>query len=131
MIIEMCKRWGVRASGVGDDAMFSRSRGHDAATIADEFAQSRVILKPARKGDRVTGWTRMRTLLAQAGSTEPGLYISRACTYGWDTLPFLERDPRRPEDMDSTGPDHWADACRYGCMREQPSATVGKLSNFY
>ncbi len=28
-------------------------------------------------------------------------------------MPFLERDPRRPEDMLTTGADHAADAARY------------------
>ena len=41
-----------------------------------------VHFEPARKGDRVSGWHRMRRLLADAGKPDrPGLYVSRACRY--------------------------------------------------
>lgn len=67
----------------------------------------------------------MRRLLGDASKLDvPGLYISRACTYFWDTLPYLARDQKRVEDLDSTGPDHGADACRYGLMRLRRTATV-------
>ena len=32
-------------------------------------------------------------------------------------MPFLARDDRRIEDLDSDGPDHGADAGRYACTR--------------
>ena len=31
---------------------------------------------------------------------------------------MLARDPKRIEDVDTTGPDHGADATRYACLRE-------------
>ena len=60
----------------------------------------------------------------QAGKPDlPGLYISRRCTYAWETLPALPRDPRDIEDVDSSAPDHAADALRYGTTwTEPPSA---------
>ncbi len=74
--------------------------------------------EPARKGDRVSGWQRMRRLLADAGKPDrPGLYVSRACRYWWLTAPYAGRDPKRPEDVDSTGADHALDAMRYGTQR--------------
>lgn len=51
----------------------------------------------------------------QAGRAS--LYISRSCAYLWATLPYLGRDLKRVEEFDSTGPDHGADAVRYGCLR--------------
>ena len=60
----------------------------------------------------------MRRYLADAGKPDkPGLYISRACEYFWSTVPYLARDVRRVEDVDSSGVDHGADAVRYGCLR--------------
>jgi hypothetical protein len=35
------------------------------------------------------------------------------------TVPFLPRDPRRVEDVDSRGPDHAADARRYALLCDQ------------
>lgn len=116
-IVAMCKRWGIRAEGVADDAIFARS-GSSAGSIADEFNRCGVRFSPAKKADRLTGWNVMRRLLADAGKPDvPGLYVSRACEYFWSTVPYLARDQRRVEDVDSSGPDHAADAVRYGCSR--------------
>ncbi len=34
-------------------------------------------------------------------------------------MPYLARDQRRVEDVDSNGPDHAADACRYGLLYQR------------
>jgi len=47
----------------------------------------------------------------------PGLYVSHACRYWWLTAPYVGRDMKRPEDVDSSGPDHGLDAMRYGIYR--------------
>lgn len=113
----MCRRWDVKAAGVADDAIFART-GSGSGSIADEFRMQGVYFSPAKKADRLTGWNRMRRLLSHAGEVDrPGLYIARNCTYFWNTVPMLPRDPKRIEDVDSTGPDHAADAVRYGCLR--------------
>ena len=125
-IADFCKEWGVKPTGVGDDAMFART-GH-ASSIADEFRAKGVCLLPAKKGDRISGWQRMRRMLADAGKPDvPGLYISRSAKYFWDTIPFLPRCPKRPEDLDSTSPDHGADACRYGLLYQRMTASVHPL----
>lgn len=122
-IREMCTTWKIPALGCADDACFARVRGHSAATIADEFSAAGVRFRPAGKGTRKAGWERMRTLFSQAGSTDlPGLYIARNCEYAWETLPSLPRDPRNPEDVDSGGPDHAADALRYGVVWKSSGA---------
>ena len=62
----------------------------------------------------------MRRLLSHAGKPDrPGLYIARRCRYFWDTVPMLARDAKRVEDVDTTGPDHGADAICYGCLRQE------------
>ena len=124
-IIEMCKRWKVKPEGVADDAIFAKS-GHGAGSIADEFTRAGVLLIPAKKADRLTGWNIMRRMLADAGKPDvPGLYIARTCSYFWETVPYLGRDQKRVEDVDSSGPDHAADAVRYGCLYR--SATLQRV----
>ncbi|MGE8684086.1 MAG: phage terminase large subunit [Acinetobacter sp.] len=114
-IKKMCQYWDIKAQGVADDACFAHVRGHASASIADEFRADGVTFNPAKKADRISGWQRLKKLLANAGKPDKaGLYISTRCKYLWETLPILERDQRRVEDMDSTGPDHAADALRYG-----------------
>jgi len=115
-IKEMCTRWDIRPSGVADDSIFAK-HGSGSGSIGDEFKRCGVYFRPARKKDRVASWETMRRMLADAGSVDsPGLYIARNCEYFWATVPYLERDPRRVEDVDTRGPDHAADAARYGCI---------------
>jgi hypothetical protein len=117
-IKDMCKRWRVRPEGVADDAIFAQG-GHSRGSISDEFRAAGVFFYPAKKADRISGWQVMRRLLQDAGKPDvPGLYVARHCEYFWQTVPYLGRDPRRVEDVDSRGPDHSADAVRYGVLYE-------------
>lgn len=126
-IVEWCARWNVKPEGVADDACFAKT-GHGSGSIAEEFARKGVRFHPAKKADRITGWNLMRRLLADAGQVDkPGLYISRGCEYFWSTVPHLARDQKRVEDVDSSGPDHGADACRYGLLRMSRDASVTSL----
>lgn len=127
-ILEMCNRWGVKAQGVADDACFART-GHGSGSIAQEFARKGVSFNPAKKADRITGWQFMRRMLSDAGKLDvPGLYVSRGCEYFWQTVPTLARDQKRVEDLDSSGPDHAADAMRYGLMRLRRKASIRPIS---
>lgn len=134
-IKEMCARWTptranahrfqkVRPSGVADDAIFAAT-GSGAGSISDEFRRAGVSFTSAKKADRLTGWNIMRRMLQDAGKPDvPGLYIARSCEYFWETVPTLGRDPRRPEDLDSRGPDHAADAARYGLLRQAAAMSI-------
>jgi len=115
----MAARWGMSfVHGSADDAIFS-FHGSGQGSIADEFANHGVHFTPARKGGRRTGWEIMRRMLEASGSVDrPGLYVSRRCRYFWETCPYLSRDPRRPDDVDSRGADHAADSCRYALTRQ-------------
>lgn len=117
-IAAWARGWGVRASGVADDAIFANV-GSSAGSIAEELRKAGVSFDRARKADRITGWQRMRRMLSNAGKPDvPGLYISRRCEGFWATVPYLARDVKRVEDLDTTGADHWADACRYGLLKQ-------------
>jgi hypothetical protein len=127
-IRDMCAKWKVKPVGVADDACFARGTGHSSGSIADEFARVGVRFTPAKKADRISGWQLMRRLLADAGKPDvPGLYVSRTCEYFWATVPYLARDQKRVEDVDSSGPDHSSDAVRYGCLRQRRQASMMPL----
>lgn len=122
-IREFCSPWKVKPEGVADDACFAKG-GLSSGSIADEFARGGVRFQPAKKADRITGWQMLRRLLADAGKPDvPGLYVSRGCEYFWATVPYLARDQKRVEDVDSSGPDHGADAVRYGVLRTRRVAS--------
>lgn len=128
-ITAMCHQWKAKPEGVADDACFS-NHGHQAGSIADEFKRCGVRFRPARKGDRVYGWERMRRMLQDAGKPDvPGLYVSRRCEYWWATVPYLSRDPRRTQDVDTTSPDHAADACRYSLLYTKPEVHEYRYAN--
>ncbi len=124
-ITALAKRWSMkRPEGVADDACFS-NHGHGAGSIADEFRRCGVYFQPAKKGGRIYGWEVMRRMLQDAGKPDvPGLYISRNCEYFWATVPYLARDPRNAQDLDSRGPDHAADSCRYGLLYRRIESKV-------
>jgi len=128
-IVELVEPWGMgkRPQGVADDAIFS-VHGSGAGSIAQEFSREGVNFRAAKKADRKSGWEIMRRMLQDAGKPDkPGLYISRACEYFWATVPYLSRDPKRQDDVDTRGPDHAADAIRYGCLRQRLQATTHRV----
>jgi hypothetical protein len=129
-VIAQCKRWGIRPTGCLDDACFS-DHGSQAGRLSDEYRKAGLIVHPVNKGDRISGWERMRRMLADAGQPDvPGLYISESCAYWLRSVPYLDRSPKRPEDVDTTSADHAADACRYALLFDQPRITVSKLAGF-
>lgn len=129
-ILEMCDKWDIKAKGVADDAIFAQ-HGSKAGSIADEFKREGVYFKRAEKQDRKSGWEIMRRMLQDAGKPDkPGLYITRNCEYFWSTVPYLGRDPRNTEDLDTRGADHGADAVRYGVLYEQRKALKPVMINF-
>ena len=59
---------------------------------------------------RIPGWNQVRNRLANGL-----LKVSRCCRWTRLTLPALQHDRSRPEDIDTTGNDHAADCLRYAC----------------
>lgn len=64
-------------------------------------------VEPERKGDDGT---------IIPAKVRPMIYFFATCSHLIRTLPMMQHDADHPEDMDSDGEDHAADAVRYGCM---------------
>jgi hypothetical protein len=47
---------------------------------------------------------------------KPGVYFFSTCEHLIRTLPALQHDADRPEDVDTDAEDHGPDAARYACM---------------
>ena len=91
--------------------------------IAETFARNHV---PCQAGDnsRTLGWQRLRHWLVPAPDGIPWLTIDPGCRYLRRTLPGLISDVVQPEDVNTEGDDHAADALRYGLMsRPSPMRT--------
>jgi hypothetical protein len=63
----------------------------------------------------LSGWDQMRKRLVGEDG-RPMIYCFSTCTDSIRTIPALQHDPDKPEDLDTDGEDHAADEWRYGCM---------------
>jgi hypothetical protein len=73
---------------------------------------------------RATGWQQVRGRL-NGEDGHPMLYVTEDCIGLLRTLPALQHDEHKPEDVDSDMEDHAPDALRYMCMA-RPWSTVKK-----
>jgi phage terminase large subunit len=96
------------------------SRQSDGTTIAGQYARLGITLRCGNT-DRVNGWAEVLQRLGDPeGGVPPSLFIHRRCVRLLDTLPILQHDPNRPEDVqkvdadeEGVGGDDAADALRY------------------
>lgn len=62
------------------------------------------------------GWDQLRGRLTGDEDGRPMLFFFETCIHTIRTLPALQHDPARPEDLDTSQEDHAADETRYACM---------------
>jgi phage terminase large subunit len=110
------------------------SRQSDGTTIAQQYAREGIKLRPANT-DRVNGWAEVLQRLGDSGAEIfPSLFIHQRCGRLVETLPALQHDPHRPEDVlkvdcdeDGVGGDDAADALRYLVATKGRTVTQRKL----
>jgi len=132
----MLKRHGVSVSQLrrfvaGADVF---SRQSDGTTIAAQYAREGVTLRPASM-DRINGWAEVLQRLGEPQcGLAPRLFIHRRCGRLLESLPALQHDPNRPEDVlkvdadeDGLGGDDAADALRYLVATKARTITMQKL----
>jgi hypothetical protein len=61
------------------------------------------------------GWDQVRSRLV-GDADGRAMMVFSTCRDTIRTLPALQHDPARPEDVDTNGEDHAADDIRYACM---------------
>lgn len=107
-----------RMNGVADPAIFSSDGG---PSIAERMAKAGVLWRPAdnarvaRMG-AMGGWDQLRQRLKGDAEGRAMIMFFSTCTDAIRTLPSLQHDSGRPEDVDTEGEDHAADEIRYACM---------------
>jgi hypothetical protein len=105
------------AYGVIDPAAFQEDGG---PSIASRMAPT--IWRPA-DNKRIPGWDQVRSRLVGEDG-RPMLYFFSTCTHTIRTLPMLQHDPSKAEDVDTDSEDHAGDETRYACM-SRPWITKG------
>lgn len=115
-------------NGVMDPSTFA---DHGGPSIADRMHMKGVHFRQAdnkRVAQRgaLGGWDQMRARMKGDG-TNPMIACFSTCEHSIRTIPVLQHDLSRPEDLDTEAEDHAADDWRYACMsypyiKEKPPA---------
>lgn len=102
------------ADEVLDPSAFARDGG---PSIAERMSLNWRRADNARvaRGGAMGGWDQVRERL-KGDEDGPQLLIFHTCSHLIRTLPALQHDPHKAEDVDTNGEDHAPDALRYGCM---------------
>ena len=114
-------------TGVADPAIFSEDGG---PSIGQRMAARGVFFNRADNA-RVTragamgGWDQLRARLRGDGEV-PAMFFFSTCAAIIRTLPALQHDDGRPEDVDTEGEDHGPDEVRYACMSRPYTAPLPK-----
>lgn len=103
---------------VADPAIFSEDGG---PSIAERMAKRGVTFlradnKRVAQLGALGGWDQVRSRLKGDEDGKPMYVVFSTCVDLIRTLPVLQHDTDRPEDLDTDGEDHAADDCRYACM---------------
>ena len=124
--------------GVIDPAAFSEDGGPSIAermgTAAKVYWSPADNKRVAREG-AIGGWDQMRDRLKGDPDGNPMIVCFSTCRDSIRTIPVLQHDPDRAEDLDTDGEDHAADEWRYACMsrpwiREAPKADTRRTSGY-
>ncbi len=103
---------GRQITGVADPAIWNAETG---VSIAETAGRCGVWFE---RGDhaRIPGWMQLHYRLAFDENGFARMYVFRCCKAFLRTVPSLQADRNRPEDLDTEGEDHVADETRYFLM---------------
>jgi hypothetical protein len=99
--------------GVMDPSAFAEDGGPSIASRLGVFFRRADNKRVAQQG-ALGGWDQVRQRLK--GDTKPMIYFFATCTETIRTLPALQHDQTRAEDVDTESEDHAPDETRYACM---------------
>lgn len=106
--------------GVADPAIWKVDGGE---SIAEMMGKRNVHWRRA-DNSRVSGWNQMSSRITGENGV-PMLYVFNTCVDWWRTVPALQHDPGKPEDVNTSTEDHAGDDSRYACM-SRPWARIEK-----
>lgn len=117
-----------------DPAAFASDGG---PSIAERMAGRKVHFHPADnkrvgKLGALGGWDLLRHRL-KGEDGRPMIYFFSTATHAIRTLPAMQHDEKRPEDLDTDSEDHAVDSVRYACaarpwVREAPKPAPVKFA---
>lgn len=109
--------------GVLDPSAFAEDGGPSIASRLGVIFRRADNKRVAQSG-AMGGWDQLRSRL-KGEEGKPMLYFFSTCIHTIRTLPALQHDSMRAEDVDTEGEDHAPDETRYACMSRPWIATKG------
>ncbi len=112
--IEREHRWlrGKKIFGVADPSIWDAQKGKSISDVASDYG---VFFTPGDNA-RISGWMQVHFRLSFDENGFPMMYVFSNCKAFIRTIPLLEYDSIKPEDLDTDGEDHVADEVRYFLM---------------
>jgi hypothetical protein len=102
------------ADEVLDPSAFTRDGGPSIAERMNLNWRHADNARVARQG-AMGGWDQVRERL-KGSEGRPMMYFFSTCAHIIRTLPAMQHDTHRPEDIQTESEDHAVDTCRYVCM---------------
>jgi hypothetical protein len=104
--------------GVLDPAAFAVVSG---PSIGETMLRHKAIFRRAdntrvSRDKRMGGWDQLRARLVGDKDGHAMIFFMDHCRDAIRTLPMMQHDPNRPEDLDTDGEDHAVDDIRYACL---------------
>jgi hypothetical protein len=98
--------------------------------VAESASDHKILFNPG-DNERIAGWMQVHYRLAFDENGFPMMYVFENCKAFIRTIPALQYDDHKVEDLDTDGEDHVADEVRYFCMsRPIKPRTPTKLDEF-
>lgn len=113
---------GRKITGVADPSIWDTSRGES----VEESARKHGIFFTPGDNHRIQGWMQMHYRMYFSAEGIPLMYVFKNCKDFIRTIPALQYDDHKVEDLDTDGEDHIADEARYFCMSRPVSARAPK-----
>jgi hypothetical protein len=106
------------AYGVADPSVYSENGG---PSHGERMGLRGLYWRPADntrvgKAGALSGWDQMRARIEGTAEGGPMLYVFDTCRDFIRTVPVLQHDAARLEDLDTSAEDHIADETRYACL---------------
>lgn len=111
-ILERTPKGEEIAYTVCDPAMWQEDGG---PSIAERMIRAKLVGLRHADNKRQPGWEQVRSRLA-GDDGRPMLYVMDNCRHLIRTLPAMQHDEVRAEDLDTEAEDHAVDELRYACM---------------
>lgn len=114
------------AYGVLDPAAFAVISG---PSIGETLMRHGAIFRRAdntrtSRDKRMGGWDQLRARLVGTHDGHPMIFFFDTCRDLIRTLPMMQHDEHRPEDLDTDAEDHAVDDTRYACLSRPFRATA-------